>query len=97
MLSEIVKPDSAKLKFAGMGPPMGIRTLFSKLVFSPLTVANSDKAFLIATKDNGVAIAHTVVSSAKASAQLVSRLDSCAKLRLLLAIKISFLGCKKWL
>ena len=92
-----MKPYSFKSGSAATVVPMGIRTLFSKLVFSPLTVANSDKAFLIATKDNGVAIAHTVVSSAKASAQLVSRLDSCAKLRLLLAIKISFLGCKKWL
>ena len=47
MLSAIVKPDLSRSRSTGIGPPIGIKTLFSRLVFSPLSEAKSERIHLI--------------------------------------------------
>ena len=51
-LSAIWKPDSARLRSGGGGPPIHIRTLFSTFVLSPLITEKSDKMFFKESREN---------------------------------------------
>ena len=51
-LSAIWKPDLARLRSGGGGPPMHISTLFSTLVLSPLITEKSVRMFFKESREN---------------------------------------------